>query len=215
MQWPTSRGAEFGEQCNRQSSWISRDAQATSRSMREDVLVSAVTNKKASKTDCTGHQTTCRGTAPEMLAFMAGPCFLLSVVNAIWACLVLAIAALRVLISSCSTEPTFRKQIPGLLQPTLDLQLRCIHLARAVETNEEYPCRASTLFVGHMLSPVLSAVFMLASWMLAIYWLYSYSVGDPTSTDDWDDSWDAIVWLRDCWAYWLTLGRIQLRQRNE
>ena len=141
--------------------------------------------------------------ALKVLLFLSGPCVLLSSLNTAWACIALVITALSQPIRLCARRPTFGQQLAGLLGPTLNLQLRCIHTPLPPYANEDASYHTFMLVAVHIISPFLSFVMMFASWTLAVYWVSSKIVGDPAGQDKRDDGKETVLGLRRWWERWL------------
>ncbi|EMC95352.1 hypothetical protein BAUCODRAFT_35336 [Baudoinia panamericana UAMH 10762] len=141
--------------------------------------------------------------AVNILLFLAGPCVLLSALNAAWTIISCVITSLTQPVRLCARRPTFGQQLAGLLGPALNLQLRCIHTPLPPYANEDAVYHTWMLVAVHLLSPFLSLGVMFGSWVLAFYWVSSLVVGDPAGMDKQDDGRETVLGLRRWWEAWL------------
>lgn len=143
--------------------------------------------------------------AVKILLHLAGPCVVLSFLNAIWMLISLMITAMAQPVRLCARRPTFGQQLGGLLGPALNLQLKCIYTYLPPHADEDTSYRPGTLLVTQALSPFLSLGLMIAAWVVAVFWVSSAVVGDPAGTNDKrDDGRETALALRDWWERWLT-----------
>ncbi|EME48400.1 hypothetical protein DOTSEDRAFT_67452 [Dothistroma septosporum NZE10] len=141
--------------------------------------------------------------AGKILLFFAGPCVVLSFLNAIWTFISLLITALAQPVRVCARRPTFGQQLGGLLGPALNLQLKSIYTPLTPHADEDTSYRPGMLLSVQLLSPFLSLGMMVGAWVVAVFWLSSAVVGDPAGTDKRDDGRETVLALRGWWERWL------------
>lgn len=141
--------------------------------------------------------------AGKILLFLAGPCVVLSFLNAIWTFISLFITAMAQPVRLCARRPTFGQQLGGLLGPALNLQLKRIYTPLTPHADEDTSYRPGVLLMAQLLSPFLSLGMMVAAWVVAVFWLSSAIVGDPAGTDKRDDGKETVLVLRRWWEKWL------------
>jgi hypothetical protein len=141
--------------------------------------------------------------ALKILLFLAMPCVALSFLNAIWALMSLFITMFSQPVRLCARRPSFGQQLGGLLGPSLNLQLKCIYTPLAPYASEDYSYYPWTLMAVQLLSPFLSLGVMVAAWVVAVFWISSLVVGDPSGTDRHDDGSETALALRGFWEKWL------------
>jgi hypothetical protein len=145
--------------------------------------------------------------AAKILFFLAGPCVVLSFLNAIWMILSMLITALTQPVRLCARRPTFGQQLSGLAGPALNLQLKSIYTPLPPHADEDTTYRAGTLAMVQLTTPFASLGMMIAAWVAAVFWLASAVVGDPAPTtagqDKHDDGKETIMALRNWWEKWL------------
>lgn len=138
--------------------------------------------------------------ALKILLFLAMPCVALSFLNAMWALVCLFITTISQPVRLFTKRPSFGQQLGDLLGPSLKLQLRCIYTLGADERCCYHP---GMLVVVQVLSPFLSLGVMVAAWVVAVFWISSLVVGDPSGTDRHDDGSETALALRKFWEKWL------------
>jgi hypothetical protein len=141
--------------------------------------------------------------ALKILLFLAMPCVALSFLNAMWAVVSLFITIFSQPVRLCARRPSFGQQLGGLLGPSLNLQLKCIYTPLAPHASEDYSYHPWTLMAVQLLSPFLSLGVMAAAWVVAVFWISSLVVGDPSGTDRHDDGSETALALRKFWEKWL------------
>lgn len=141
--------------------------------------------------------------AVKILLFLAGPCALLSALNAFWTLISLFITIMTQPVRLCARRPTFGQQLGGLVGPALNLQLRSIYTPLPPHADEDTSYRPGMLVLVMLLSPFLSMGMSLAAWVSAIFWLSSAVVGDPAGMDKRDDGRETVMALRNWWEKWL------------
>jgi hypothetical protein len=141
--------------------------------------------------------------ALKILLFLAMPCVALSFLNAMWALISLFITIFSQPVRLCARRPSFGQQLGGLLGPSLNLQLKCIYTPLSPHASEDYSYHPWTLMTVQLLSPFLSLGVMAAAWVVAVFWLSSFVVGDPSGTDRHDDGSETALALRRFWEKWL------------
>ncbi|KAM3419408.1 hypothetical protein BST61_g5337 [Cercospora zeina] len=141
--------------------------------------------------------------AVEILLYLAGPCALLSALNAFWTIISLVITIMTQPVRLCARRPTFGQQLGGLVGPALNLQLRSIYTPLPPHADEDTSYRPGMLVLVMLLSPFLSVGMALAAWVAAIFWLSSAVVGDPAGMDKRDDGRETVLVLRKWWEKWL------------
>jgi hypothetical protein len=141
--------------------------------------------------------------APKILLFLAMPCVALSFLNAFWALVSLFITLFSQPVRLCAKRPSFGQQLGGLLGPSLNLQLKCIYSPLSPYANEDCSYHPWALVTVQFLSPFLSLGVMVAAWVVAVFWISSLVVGDPSGTDRHDDGSETALALRKFWEKWL------------
>lgn len=141
--------------------------------------------------------------AVKILLHLAGPCVILSFLNAAWTLISLILTVFTQPVRLCARRPSFGQQLGGLLGPALNLQLKSIYTPLAPHANEDMSYYSTTLVTVHLLSPFTSFVLMFFSWVLAFYWMISAILGDPAGMDKRDDGRESVLALRRWWEYWL------------
>ncbi|KAI5369534.1 hypothetical protein Slin15195_G004100 [Septoria linicola] len=141
--------------------------------------------------------------ALKILLFLAGPCAILSFLNALWTILSLVITLMTQPVRLCARRPSFSQQLGGLVGPALNLQLKSIFTPLPPHADEDTSYRSGMLVLVMLLSPFLSMAMMLAAWVAAIYWVSSAVVGDPAGLDKRDDGRETVLTLRKWWENWL------------
>lgn len=141
--------------------------------------------------------------ALKILFFLAGPCAVLSTLNAFWTIISLFITIMTQPVRLCARRPGFGQQLGGLVGPALNLQLKSIYTPLAPHADEDTTYKPGMLVLVMLLSPFLGMGMMLAAWVAAIYWVSSLVVGDPAGLDKRDDGRETVLALRKWWENWL------------
>merc|ERR1712070_1013455 len=105
--------------------------------------------------------------AVQILAYLAGPCVVLSLLNCFWAVISLILTLFTQPVRLCARRPSFGQQLGGLLGPALNLQLKSIYTPLKPHANEDMSYHSFALVMVHILSPFLSFVLMFVAWVLA------------------------------------------------
>lgn len=141
--------------------------------------------------------------AVKILLFLAGPCVLLSFLNALWTIISLFVTALTQPVRLCARRPSFGQQLGGLLGPALNLQLKSIFTPLPPHANEDFTYHTGILVMVQLLSPFASMGMMAAAWIVAMYWMLTMVIGDPAGMDKRDDGREAVLAIRGWWEDWL------------
>lgn len=141
--------------------------------------------------------------AVKILLFLAGPCVLLSFLNAIWTIISLFVTTMTQPVRLCARRPSFGQQLGGLLGPALNLQLRSIYTPLPPHANEDFTYHTGMLVMVQLLSPFASMGMMVVAWIVAVFWLLTMVVGDPAGTDKRDDGRETVLTIRNWWEDWL------------
>merc|ERR1712070_74782 len=98
--------------------------------------------------------------AVQILAYLAGPCVVLSFLNCFWAIISIILTLFTQPVRLCARRPSFGQQLGGLLGPALNLQLKSIYTPLKPHANEDMSYHSFALVMVHILSPFLGCVLV-------------------------------------------------------